>query len=95
MALMEKVLFPPALRKERELGETLIVGVVPAWVTAMVWEATPVPETVILAVRLLGLVLASQVRVMVPALVPLEVLKLSQSALSDSVQLVLEVMDRV
>lgn len=85
----------PAARKDREVGETLSAGVVPACVTAMVWVATPVPEMVMFAVRALVLVLGLHTTLIVPALDPEAGLRLNQEALSVTVQLVLEVIPRV
>jgi hypothetical protein len=87
LEVMEKLRVPPVSLAVRDCGETLKTGAAPLWVTDTVLEVTPVPDTVIVALRLLVEELGVAVTAMLALPEPEGVLTLSQSAISVTVQL--------
>ena len=83
---------PETEEKLSAFGDTVSVGVAPACVTLMVCAVTPVPLTVIVAVRCVVPVLAAAVTVTVPLFVPVDGETVSHVSLLPTVQFVFEVM---
>jgi hypothetical protein len=73
------------------VNDILRLAVAASWVTVMVLSATPVPDTVIVAVLVAAKVLADAVRVMAPLLEPETVPTVNHAWLLDTVQFVFEV----
>jgi hypothetical protein len=73
------------------VADRLRLAVAASWVTVMVLSATPVPDTVIVAVLVAAKVLADAVRVMAPLLEPETVPTVNHAWLLDTVQFVFEV----
>jgi hypothetical protein len=61
------------------VADRLRLAVAASWVTIIVLSATPVPDTVIVAVLVAAKVLADAVKVIVPLLEPLAVLTVNQA----------------
>ena len=94
---MSKVLFSAAEVKLSEVADIVKVGLseAPGCVTLMVWEVTPAPLTVIVAVRCVVPVLAAALTVIVPLLVPVAGETVNHVSLLPTVQFVFEVMSNV
>lgn len=87
LEVMEKLRVPPVSLAVRDCGETLKTGATALWVTDTVLEATPVPDTVIVALRSVVKGLGVAVTAMLALPEPEGVLTLSQSAASVTAQL--------
>jgi hypothetical protein len=89
-----KVILPAPAVTLRLEGETVSNGTL-FWVTVTCCEGAPVADTVIVAVLEVDDVLAVQVAVTVPLPLPFEMFNVSQMALSETVQAVLELIVKI
>lgn len=81
---------PAALVNATVVGDTTKDGVLPAWLIVTVFVSAPAPLMIIVVERGVSVVFAVHTTVIVPALLPLSGLTLSQLTDSTTLQLIFE-----